>query len=53
MDTSNQYHLWVIADPTIGLATGMHQPRLVLRPGEGLFGDKTKQRAFEPGQKDW
>lgn len=45
VDTSNQYHLWVLADPTFELPFGMRGSRVVARPEDGMPG--SKQRPFE------
>lgn len=44
VDTSNQYHLWVFADPTFRLSFGFHE-RLV---AEGPYANGAVQRPWEP-----
>lgn len=46
MDTSNQYHLWVLADPTLAFPFGTYGRAIV---SGGTFDDGARQRPFEPG----
>ena len=46
VDTSNQYHLWVLADKDLSFPFGFNDGRLVATP-EDIAHTKAKQRPFE------